>query len=153
MKKTYFAAVVVCLGVLAAGLVTERISAQVKKGKERPLLTKQLMKGLVGPHCGAIKKGLAAKPGDDEAWADLALHAALLNESSYILMADGRCPDGVWAEAASKTLREGSAAVLKGVEAKDAKATQEAFGAMTKSCGGCHKAHKGKKKAGKKSRI
>ena len=116
-------------------------SAQVTKGKERPLTTKQWMKAVHGAHCGAIKKALEAGPSDDDAWAEVALHAAMMNESSYVLMADGRCPDGVWA-GACKTLGEGSAAVLAAVEAKDATGGLEAFGAMTASCGACHKAHK-----------
>jgi hypothetical protein len=115
--------------------------AQISKGKERPLTTKQWMKAVHGAHCGAIKKGLEAGPADDKAWAEVALHAAMMNESSHVLMADGRCPDSVWA-GACKTLGEGSAAVLAAVEAKDAAAGLEAFKGMTAACGACHKAHK-----------
>ena len=82
--------------------------AQVKQGKTRPMKTKHLMKGLNGPCCGGIGEGLKAGPADDKAWDDLIMKAALLNESSYILMEDGRCPDGEWAKAAT-TLREESA--------------------------------------------
>jgi len=56
-------------------------------------------------------------------------------------MDDGRCPDADWANAA-KQLREGSAAVLAKSEAKDAAGAQEAFKAVTGSCGACHKVHK-----------
>jgi cytochrome c556 len=59
-------------------------------------------------------------------------------------MDDGRCPDGVWAEATTKALREGSASLLKAIEAKDVAAAKAAFGATTKSCGGCHEKHKPK---------
>ena len=88
------------------------------------------------------KKGIDAGPSNDEA---LAVHAAVLNELSFLLMDDGRCPDGVWADAASKALRMGSADVLKAIEAKDAPAAKAAFGAMTKSCKACHDQHKEKK--------
>ncbi len=115
--------------------------AQVTKGKERPLTTKQWMQAVHKVHCGAIKKGLDAGPADDDAWAEIALHAAMMNESSYVLMADGRCPDGVWA-GACKTLGQGSQAVLDAIAAKDVEAASKAFGAMTASCGACHKAHK-----------
>lgn len=60
-------------------------------------------------------------------------------------MDDGRCPDGVWADAASKTLRQGSTDVLKAIEAKDVAAAKSAFSGMTKSCAACHDKHKEKK--------
>ena len=91
------------------------------------------------------KNGLEAGPAKAEAWEELAVHATLLNEGSYLLMEDGRCPDGVWAEAASKTLRESSAEVLKAIEAKDAAAAKTAFEKLTKSCAACHEKHKEKK--------
>jgi len=129
-------------GLLLAILVfNEASNAQVTQGKERPLKTEQWMEAVHKVHCGAIKKGLKAGPSDDKAWKEIALHAAMMNESSYVLMADGRCPDGVWA-GACKTLRAGSNAVLQAVEAKDVDAGLAAFGAMTKACGACHKAHK-----------
>lgn len=127
--------------LLALLVFNEASNAQVTKGKERPLTTKQWMQAVHKVHCGAIKKGLDAGPSDDEAWAEIALHAAMMNESSHVLLADGRCPDGVWADAC-KALEEGSGQVLAAVEAKDAEAGATAFGAMTKSCGACHKAHK-----------
>src|SRR5271166_2892428 len=100
MKKLI--GVTIVLSLVAALSVTA--VAQVKKGKTRLLATKQLMKGLVQPSCGAIGEGLKAGPADDKAWEDLATKAALLNEASYVLMDDGRCPDADWANA-DKTLR------------------------------------------------
>jgi hypothetical protein len=134
-----------CVGIalFAVVLASFAASAQVKKGKTRLLLTKQLMGGLVQPNCKALGDGLKEAPTDDKGWAALATKAALLNEASFVLMADGRCPDGVWAEASS-TLREGSAAVYNKIEAKDAEGAQAAFKAMTQACGACHKAHKKK---------
>ncbi len=132
-----------CLAV-AVAMVTCLVlgaNAQVKKGKTRPLTTKQLMGGLVKPNCGGIGDGLKEAPKDDAAWADLATKAALLNEASYTLMDDGRCPDGAWADA-TKVLREGSAALLAKLEAKDHAGAKTELGNMTKSCGACHKAHK-----------
>ena len=129
------------ISLLAAGLV----SAQIKKGKSRPAKTAQLMKGVMKPNCDALKKGLEAAPSNDEGWDALGLHAALMNEVSYLLMDDGRCPDGVWAEAASKTLRQGSADLMKAVNGKDLAAAKNAFGNMTKACKACHDAHKEKK--------
>ena len=142
----------VAIAILVGGVVVSFVlftpsSAQVTKGKERPMLTKHLMNGLIKVHCGAIGKTVKAEKIDDEAWKTLEMNAALLNEASYILMSDGRCPDGTWANAASKILRNGSADVLTAIEAKDVDATKKAFGGMTKACGMCHKAHKGKKKS------
>lgn len=132
-----------CLAMVGAMLTCLVLgaNAQVTKGKTRPLKTKQLMGGLVKPNCGGIGEGLKEAPKDDKAWDELATKAALLNEASYLLMDDGRCPDAVWADAA-KALREGSAAVLAKIEAKDAAAAKSEFETMTKACGACHKAHK-----------
>ena len=65
------------------------------------------------PNCAGLGKllkgdGLA----DDKAWDTAACHASCLNEMSYLLMSDGRCPDGFWAKAAKTTLREGSAEAM-----------------------------------------
>jgi len=128
------------LVVVLLGLRSDSV-AQVTKGKSRPLTTKQWMQAVHKVHCGTIKKGLEAGPADDEAWAEIALHAAMMNESAAVLMADDRCPDGAWA-AACKTLDAGSLAVLAAVEAKDADAGLSAFKGMMGSCGACHKAHK-----------
>lgn len=137
MKKlAYLTSIAALMTVLVVG-----VEAQVKKGKTRPLTTKQLMSGLVKPNCGGIGEGLKEAPANDEAWEALATKAALLNEASYTLMDDGRCPDGTWADAA-KVLREGSAALLAKLEAKDHAGAQAELGNMTKSCGACHKAHK-----------
>ncbi|MCC6883880.1 MAG: cytochrome c [Verrucomicrobiales bacterium] len=127
---------------IALLLGTGVIQAQVKQGKSRPAKTAQLMKGIVKPNCGDAKKLTDAGPASAEEWADLGVKAALLNEASYSLMEDGRCPDGTWAEAAGKLLRDGSAGVLKAVEAKDAAAAKAAMGGVLKSCKTCHDAHK-----------
>lgn len=128
---------------LAAASITY-VDAQVKKGKSRALTTKQLMKGVIKPHCDALKKGLESAPADEKGWEELALHAALINEASYLLMDDGRCPDGTWADAATKNLRGGSQDILAALEKKDLAAVKTGFGAMTKSCKACHDAHKEK---------
>jgi hypothetical protein len=131
----------VVLTLAALCLYSLSAIAQVQQGKTRLLKTKQLMKGLVAANCGAIGEGLKAGPADDKAWEDLATKAALINESSYLLMDDGRCPDAVWAGAAT-TLREGSAALVTKLEAKDLAGSQEALKTMTQACAACHKAHK-----------
>ncbi len=137
MKRMCFVALV--LGTLA--MVSTVATAQIMKGKTRLALTKQIMSGLVQTNCAAIGKGTKEAPADDKAWEALATNAALLNEVSYLLMDDGRCPDADWANAA-KALRAGSAAVLAKIEAKDAAGTAAEFKTMTQACGACHKAHK-----------
>lgn len=133
--------VALCTCALGTGIA---VQAQVKKGKTRLMTTEYLMEGIVKPHCDALKKGLDAAPADDKAWHKLAVSAALLNEASYTLMDDGRCPDGVWADAATKVLRQGSADLVKALEGKDHAAAKAAFGAMTKACKACHDKHKEK---------
>lgn len=137
MKRIVSVAVVCSL----AAVLSVQAIAQVKQGKTRPAKTKQIMKGLVAANCGALGEALKSAPADDKTWEDLAIKAALLNEASYILMDDGRCPDADWANAAT-TLREGSAAVLTKLEAKDYAGASESFKTMTQACGACHKAHK-----------
>ena len=116
--------------------------AQKTKGKTRAAATKYLMRGIQQAHCKGLGDLLKESgPADDKAWDTAACHASCLNEMSYLLMDDGRCPDGVWAGAA-KDLREASAAVLAAAEKKDLEGAQAAFKSVTGACGTCHKAHK-----------
>lgn len=140
MKRQFFWGTFVALIAMAALVI--QTDAQIKKGKERPLQTKHLMSGLIGPQCTALGKSFEGDgPADDKAWDKAISNAELLNESAHIMMADGRCPDAVWADS-TKVLRECSAVVLKSLEKKDLAGAKSAFGEMTKSCASCHKAHK-----------
>lgn len=130
-----------CLALTLVVWQAAATHAQIKKGKSRAISTKQLMGGLVKPQCAGLGDALKTAPADDKAWAALATQAALLNECSYLLMDDGRCPDAVWA-GACKSLREATAEVLARIEAKDHAAAQTAFQGVTKTCAECHKAHK-----------
>ena len=122
----------------------DALVAQKTKGKTRLAATKQIMGGLVQPNCAALVgafKGTA--PADDKGWQTAKQQAALLNEAGYLLMDDGRCPDAVWA-GATKSLREGSAALLDALEQKDSAAANTALATVTGACKSCHTAHKGK---------
>lgn len=137
------------LGVVLGSVVMLPLSsplAQVKKGKSRPAATRHLMKALVFPTCSALGETLKTGPADEKAW-DLALaQASGLNELSFVLMDDGRCPDAVWA-GATKELREGSASVVAALEKKDIEAARAAFKNLTGACTTCHNAHRPAKKA------
>ena len=137
-------ALLMTVGVAFALAISESAIGQVKKGKTRPMRTEQLMEGLVNPSCGQLGKAFKANTIADKAWKSLAIKAALLNEASYILMADGRCPDAVWAGAAA-TLRKASGQLLKEVDAKNVAGSKKAFKQLTKACAACHKAHRKKK--------
>lgn len=137
MRKLLIVMMVAVVGLSVA----YQTQAQIKKGKTRAVTTKQLMAGIVQPNCAALGAASKTAPADDKAWEAVATNAALLNEISYNLMDDGRCPDGVWAEAV-KTLQTGSAAVLAKAEAKDAAGLTAEMKNLTASCGACHKAHK-----------
>ena len=139
MKKVFW---ILLASLLVGGFaIADRVEAQKTKGKTRAASTKLLMKGLIAANCGAAKKDLDAA---EINWDDVTLHAALLNESGYILMDDGRCPDAEWAKSA-KALQATSAALLDAAEKKDAAAAKAAFGDLTaQSCKVCHAAHKGK---------
>ena len=49
---------VVACSVVGVGFATKMSQGAVTQGKTRPMLTKQWMKGVMGPHCSAIGKGL-----------------------------------------------------------------------------------------------
>lgn len=118
--------------------------AQIQKGKTRPLETKIFMKTVNGPHCSTLAKQLKAGITDDAGWQEAATHAQMLNEAGFVLMADGRCPDKVWADA-SKDLSEGSAAVLQAVNAKNAADANAGLQKVLGSCKSCHAVHRMKK--------
>ena len=133
-------AVVVVLG-LGIGL-SQQASGQKTKGKTRLAPTISLMQGIMNPNCTALEALLKGEgPKDLRSWGKVQLHAAVLNEMSYVVMEDGRCPDKVW-KGAAETLRKCSAKVLEAGEAKDAKAAQAAFKNLTNACNTCHKAHR-----------
>ncbi len=141
MRKYGLSAMLIVLGVSLSVALSSHVEAQKTKGKTRAATTKQLMKGIVGANCGALKASLDAETTD---WDAVSLQAALLNESGYLLLDDGRCPDGEWAKAA-KAMQTCSAAVLTAAEEKNLDGAKAAFGELTKNaCGGCHAAHKGK---------
>lgn len=127
--------------VLAVGLSA---SGQAVKGKSRPAATKHLMVGVVKLHSGNLEKALNEGPKDDAGWDAAAAYAGCLNEVSYALMDDGRCPDKVWEGAAMK-LREGSAAALDAIQKRNLDGAKAGVQALKAACGACHKAHKPKK--------
>lgn len=142
MKQTSLRAVIALGASLALLLAAGSVEAQKAKGKSRGATTKYLMAGISQPHCKALGDQLkGAGPSTDKAWDTAACHAACLNELSYLLMDDGRCPDAAWAGAV-KSLREGSAAALEATKDKDLDATKVAFKKVTEGCAACHKAHK-----------
>ncbi|MFN3652537.1 MAG: hypothetical protein ACK47B_23415 [Armatimonadota bacterium] len=133
----------ICAVLAVAGLVGFAVqsSAQVKKGKTRPLTTKQLMNSLVKPRTTALGEALKTTPADDKAWEAAITEAALLNESAHVMMADDRCPDETWANAC-KLMEKSAQEVVAKLEARDLAAAQAAYAGVTKSCGACHVAHK-----------
>ena len=122
----------------------DEADAQVAKGKSRPAATRFLMRGISQAHCKSIADLLKdSGPGEDKAWETVACHASCLNELSFSLVQDGRCPDATWAGAA-KALGDGTALVLGAAEKKDLEAARAAFKTVTDSCKSCHDAHRKK---------
>lgn len=134
------------IGVIFLVLVAmgTAVAHKAHKGKSQPMETKHWMQGVMKPASGALKTGLASAPGDEEAWELLAMHAAVMNESSYVLMADGRCPDDIWSKASTETLRNGSVSLISAIQSRNYNAAKAAFEAMAGSCKGCHEVHKPK---------
>jgi cytochrome c556 len=137
---------VICLALgLVVLLFCAPAEAQKTKGKSRLAETRYLMRCISQPNCAGVGGGLKEKgPADDKAWDQMAAQASVLNEVSYLLMDDGRCPDKDWAGAA-KELRESSAKLLDAAKAKNIEEARMAFKGVTGSCGACHKVHREKK--------
>ena len=135
------------LALLALALVAASFAPAVaqKKGKTRPLTTKQMMAGLVKPQLVALQKAAKAGPESDEDWAAIATAAALLNESGHLMMADDRCPDAIWKQGCEE-LKSATKTILEDVRKKDADLLAEHASLVTKSCKTCHTEHKYKKK-------
>lgn len=122
-----------------------QLVGQVSKGKSRPLETKIWMKTVNGPHCSTVAKMLKAGPADDKEWDEVKTHAQMLSESGHVLMADGRCPDKVWADAA-KQLQDGGAALAAAAASKNVDEARTALNnSVLASCKGCHSTHRAKK--------
>ena len=107
------------------------------------------MQGIVAPTCGELKKLLEENEINED---NVSTKAAVLNEAGYLLLDDGRCPDGDGAKA-SETLKSTSAAILEAVgkreaskkeaSKKEASAAKEAFNKLTTDgCAACDKVHK-----------
>lgn len=138
------ATVFVAAGVLALSAGWQ-LAGQIQKGKTRPLETKVWMKTVNGPHCSSAAKMLKAGPADDKEWAELQTHGQMLAEAGHVLMADGRCPDKVWADAA-KQLQDGGAALATAAAAKNVDEARTALNnSVLVSCKGCHSVHRQKK--------
>jgi len=143
MNKAVWRTVTVVL-VLGLGIgLSRQASGQKTKGKTRLAPTLALMQGIMNPNCTALAAVLKGEgPKSPRDWGKVEMHAAILNEMSYVLMADGRCPDKVWKGAAEDILRKSSGKILDAVKNKDAKAAQTAFKNLTNACDTCHKAHR-----------
>ena len=140
MKRLLSAAAIVTVLTLMFALPGK---AQ-KKGKTRPLTSSQLMAGLVMPQFTALKESLEKGIEDDEGWKKVSTSAALLNESSFIMMADVRSPDDTW-ERACDILNKGSVVMLEKIAVKDSKGALAAIDGIVASCKHCHEAFKYKK--------
>ena len=142
-KKKWIAAGVGAACIASLMMLIGGAEGQVQQGKTRKAATKYLMRGVIKPHCSDLGKLLKAGPADDKAWDTAACHASCLNEMGHVLMADGRCPDAVWA-GASKKVQECSGVILEAIKKKDLEGARSAFKVFTAQCKACHTKHKKK---------
>ncbi len=143
MKKTpLFNVLLLAAALASAGLLFGAVRAEDKeKPKKRAASTEQLMEGIVSTNCGSLAKALKEEKVN---WKHVKLHAAMLNESGYLLMDDSRCPSGEWANGA-KALRECSVVILEKADKEDAQGVKDAFAALQKQgCAVCHEKHRKK---------
>lgn len=138
----------VLFGLLVFGvacMLAADSSAQ-KKGKSRPLTTSQMMAGLIKPKYVTLQERLEKGPKTDDEWKAVAIDAALLNESGYMMMDDHRCPDKIWENAAT-LMRTSTEKMLAQIDKQDAKGAVESLSLIRQSCKDCHNEHKYAKKA------
>lgn len=143
MKTVWAAgAGILVMGTLAFLSIGAQAEEAPKGSPDRVAAIRHIMAGIHGPHCGAIGQLLKGEgPKDDKAWGEVLMHAALLNESGHLLMQNGRCPDGVWADATA-ALRKGTSGLFAAAGKKDLAAAQDSFKEVTTSCQSCHAKHK-----------
>lgn len=109
---------------------------------------KQLMSWIIDPNAMALWNSVGTivtdtgtedrKPKTDEEWGALRNAAAVLVESSNVLMLDGRAVDkGEWMSTA-RGMADAAATVLEAAEAKDVDAFFDAGGALYDACTACH---------------
>ena len=122
MRQLVTVTVALAFVVSTVALVNSSFVSAQAKGKTRPLTTAQMMAGLVKPKYVELKEGLAKESLSPDDWKALATHAALLNESSHMLMADDRCPDDTWKDA-SMILRKATDAALASIKQKDSESS------------------------------
>jgi len=141
-KSIACAAAFIALGGLVFTLTSSPVTAQ-KKGTTRPLTTAQMMSGLVKPQLVALKELVAEdhKVEGEEDWQAVKTSISLLNESSYMMMADDRCPDKIWADACD-ILRKSTETALQKADQKDAAGVRESIPDFIASCKACHTEHK-----------
>lgn len=130
------------LAVVAAVIAAAVLPGEAQqRGRTRPLTTSQLMAGLIKPQLTALKEGLEAGPDDKDAWKAAATSAALLNESSYLMMDDGRCPDQTWSDACIQ-LKDATLEILEQIDAGNRDAAVAGVDGVIASCKHCHEEFK-----------
>jgi cytochrome c556 len=125
--------------VFACAVGTTLVLGQVGAEEKAPGI-KEIMKTVAGKEGLCAKCNAAAK---GENWDDAQKLARSLAECG-VKLTKTKCPKGdaeSW-EKLSKKYCADAAAVSKAAEKKDTKEFAAAIGTFTKSCKGCHEAHK-----------
>lgn len=143
VRKFIRASLFCALGVFAVSLASSAPSATAgQKDDKVPTIKEIMTQGHKGTDAFLAKIKAEAKGAK---WDDAVTHAKALSVFGEAL-GKNKPPKG--SEESWKTLSDKYAkdtqAVLTAAEKKDAKGTNAALGAIGASCGGCHKAHKGK---------
>lgn len=115
-----------------------------RSGSKRLLKVSYWMDGVVRFHYTGLRRKLDSGPGPTDArgWARLEMNAAILHETSFVLVEDGRVRDAVWRKAASGSMRKGSLKLVNAIKAQDLAKARTALKEMGQSCVDCHKVHR-----------
>ncbi len=140
MQKLIRASLFAALGTMAVLFAYGSVGAAPAADDKLPDIAEIMKKGHAKTDGYLTKIKGAVKDGK---WEDAQKYAKDLNILGEAL-GKNKPPKGdekSWKTMSAK-YAENTGKVLKGAEAKDAKATNAGLGAIGGSCGGCHKAHK-----------
>jgi len=143
MYRLFVLAGVLTLAVLVAGIQVQAEEKDKDKDDSKPKNIKEVMKKAHAAD-DAFRKGIAKNIKDKDFEAAATTMKAWVAISGHLGSFDPPKGEKADWEKVTKKYAENVKTLAKAVEDKDGKVANKALGVVNASCGGCHKAHKGK---------